>query len=113
MLNKKYVELIESKLLEYFNGNDSKNELNKAMEYSLTLKGKRVRPLLLLEFCKACSGEVEKALPFACAIEMMHTYSLIHDDLPCMDNDDMRRGAKSNHKVFGEDMALLASLSEK
>lgn len=108
MLNKKYVDLIESKLLEYFNGNDNKNELNKAMKYSLTLKGKRVRPLLLLEFCKACSGEVEKTLPFACAIEMIHTYSLIHDDLPCMDNDDMRRGAKSNHKVFGEDMALLA-----
>ena len=83
-------------------------ELIKAMKYSLKAGGKRVRPLLTLMFADACSGTIEAALPFACAIEMIHTYSLIHDDLPCMDNDDYRRGRPSNHKVFGEDIALLA-----
>lgn len=83
-------------------------ELIKAMKYSLKAGGKRVRPLLTLMFADACSGTVENALPFACAVEMIHTYSLIHDDLPCMDNDDYRRGRLSNHKVFGEDIALLA-----
>lgn len=83
-------------------------ELIKAMKYSLKAGGKRVRPLLTLMFADACSGTVENALPFACAVEMIHTYSLIHDDLPCMDNDDYRRGRPSNHKVFGEDIALLA-----
>ncbi len=79
-----------------------------SMRYSLLLGGKRIRPVLLLEFYKASGGEGESALPFAVALEMIHTYSLIHDDLPCMDNDDMRRGKPSNHKVYGEDMALLA-----
>ncbi len=83
-------------------------ELIKAMKYSLKAGGKRVRPLLTLMFADACSGTIEAALPFACAVEMIHTYSLIHDDLPCMDNDDYRRGRPSNHKVFGEDIALLA-----
>ncbi|NLJ31443.1 MAG: polyprenyl synthetase family protein [Clostridiales bacterium] len=82
--------------------------LIQAMRYSLLAGGKRIRPVLVLEFCRLCGGEPQTALPFACAIEMVHTYSLIHDDLPCMDNDDMRRGRPSNHKVFGEDMALLA-----
>ena len=83
-------------------------KLYDAMEYSLMAGGKRIRPLLVLEFCRLCGGDVEEAMPFACALEMIHTYSLIHDDLPCMDNDDYRRGKLSNHKVFGEDIALLA-----
>lgn len=79
-----------------------------AMRYSLLLGGKRIRPVLLLEFFKASGGKGDVAVPFAVALEMIHTYSLIHDDLPCMDNDDLRRGKPSNHKVYGEDMALLA-----
>lgn len=79
-----------------------------AMKYSLGIGGKRIRPVLLLEFCRACGGDVEKALPFAAALEMIHTYSLIHDDLPCMDDDDMRRGMPSCHIRFGEEYALLA-----
>ena len=79
-----------------------------AMRYSLLNGGKRVRAVLALEFCKLCGGKEEMAMPFACAVEMIHAYSLIHDDLPCMDNDDMRRGKPSNHKVFGENYALLA-----
>ncbi|MBE6755023.1 MAG: polyprenyl synthetase family protein [Clostridia bacterium] len=79
-----------------------------AMRYSLQNGGKRIRPVLVLEFCRLCGGDVKKALPFAAAIEMIHTYSLIHDDLPCMDDDDMRRGKPSCHKKFGEEYALLA-----
>ena len=79
-----------------------------AMRYSLLGGGKRIRPLLLLEFCRLCGGDPEKALPWACALEMIHSYSLIHDDLPCMDDDDMRRGRASCHKVYGEATALLA-----
>lgn len=79
-----------------------------AMRYSLLAGGKRIRPILTLEFCRAAGGDVANALPFACAIEMIHTYSLIHDDLPCMDNDDYRRGRLTNHKVYGEAMAVLA-----
>ena len=79
-----------------------------AMRYSLLDGGKRVRAVLTLEFCKLCGGTEEIAMPFACAVEMIHAYSLIHDDLPCMDDDDMRRGKPSNHKVFGESFALLA-----
>ena len=79
-----------------------------AMRYSLEAGGKRVRPRLVLEFARLCGGSEEAALPFACAVEMIHTYSLIHDDLPCMDDDDLRRGKPSNHKVYGEDIALLA-----
>lgn len=82
--------------------------LIQAMRYSLEAGGKRVRPMLVLEFCRACGGEIHAALPFACAVEMIHTYSLIHDDLPCMDDDDLRRGRPSSHKKFGEAMALLA-----
>lgn len=83
-------------------------DLIRSMRYSLLAGGKRIRPVLVLEFCRLCGGDPQAALPFACAVEMVHTYSLIHDDLPCMDNDDMRRGRPSNHKVFGEDMALLS-----
>ncbi|WP_296977350.1 polyprenyl synthetase family protein [uncultured Eubacterium sp.] len=79
-----------------------------AMRYSVENGGKRIRPMLTLEFCRMCGGDVNKALPYACAIEYIHTYSLIHDDLPCMDNDDMRRGKPSCHKMYGEATALLA-----
>ena len=79
-----------------------------AMNYSLSAGGKRLRPILTLESCKAVGGNEEDAIPFAMAIEMIHTYSLIHDDLPCMDNDDLRRGKPTNHKVYGEDIAVLA-----
>lgn len=79
-----------------------------AMSYSLTAGGKRIRPVLVLEFCRVCGGDVQAALPVACAVEMLHTYSLIHDDLPCMDDDDLRRGKPTNHKVFGECTAVLA-----
>ena len=79
-----------------------------AMGYTLFLPGKRIRPLLLLLACKAAGGDENDALPYACAIEFIHNYSLIHDDLPAMDDDDLRRGKPSNHKVFGEAMAILA-----
>lgn len=79
-----------------------------AMRYSLLAGGKRLRPMMVLAACEAVGGKKEDALPFACALEMIHTYSLIHDDLPAMDNDDYRRGRLTNHKVFGEDMAILA-----
>ena len=84
------------------------NKLFEAMEYSLLAGGKRLRPLLALEFCRLCGGEPQQALPFAAAVEMIHTYSLIHDDLPSMDNDDFRRGRPTNHRVYGEAMAILA-----
>ena len=79
-----------------------------AMEYSLLAGGKRLRPVLCCAASEACGGSVRDALPAACAIELVHTYSLIHDDLPCMDNDDLRRGKPTSHKVFGEGMAVLA-----
>ncbi len=79
-----------------------------AMAYSLKNGGKRIRPMLALEFCRACGGDYMNAIPFALGAEMIHTYSLIHDDLPCLDNDDMRRGKPSSHKAFGEATALLA-----
>ena len=84
------------------------SDIYEAARYSLLAGGKRLRPILLLEMYKACGGTGELPMSFACAIEMIHTYSLIHDDLPCMDNDDYRRGRLTNHKVFGEDMAVLA-----
>ena len=100
---------IEQKLDELIPAKeDGINEARKAMRYSLLNGGKRIRPILLLEFYKLCGGKGENALNFAAALEMIHTYSLIHDDLPCMDNDDMRRGKLSCHKAFGEDTALLA-----
>lgn len=82
--------------------------LREAMAYSLLAGGKRLRPVLVLMACEACGGDIEAAIPAACAIEMIHTYSLIHDDLPAMDDDDYRRGRLTNHKVFGEAMAILA-----
>ena len=82
--------------------------LDEACRYSLMAGGKRVRPALTLEFCRMFGGDPEAALPFAAAVEIIHTFSLIHDDLPCMDDDDLRRGRPTNHKVFGEAYALLA-----
>ena len=82
--------------------------LLESMSYSLKAGGKRLRPILTLAFCRLCGGDADKALPAACGVEMLHTYSLIHDDLPCMDNDDLRRGKPTNHKVFGECTATLA-----
>ena len=104
-----YLNLTEKALLEFLpDKNGREQKLIEAMEYSLKAGGKRVRPRLVFEFNSLCGGSAECAVPFACAVEMIHTYSLIHDDLPCMDNDDLRRGKPSNHKVFGEDIALLA-----
>ena len=102
------VELVEGALSRVFAQGDRYADLQEAMEYSLLAGGKRVRPVLTLESCRLCGGEGEDALPFACAVEMVHTYSLIHDDLPAMDNDDLRRGRPTNHKVYGEAAAILA-----
>ena len=84
------------------------DRLKEAMLYSLNAGGKRLRPVLLLAACDMAGGDLERALPYACALEMIHTYSLIHDDLPGMDNDDYRRGKPTNHRVFGEGLAILA-----
>lgn len=83
-------------------------QLYDAMGYSLLAGGKRLRPIFVFDFCRMCGGDWQKAAPFAAAVEMIHTYSLIHDDLPSMDNDDYRRGHLTNHKVYGEAMAILA-----
>lgn len=105
----KYTDLINSALPKYINlTGDEEDKVAQAMLYSLGIGGKRVRPMLVLEFCRVCGGNVEDALPFACAIEIIHTYSLIHDDLPCMDDDDYRRGMLSCHKKFDYATALLA-----
>src|SRR3972149_7365779 len=82
--------------------------LHKAMRYSMMAGGKRIRPVLCIASCGAAGGRIEEVMPVACALEMIHTYSLIHDDLPAMDNDDLRRGMPTNHKVFGEAVAILA-----
>lgn len=103
-----YQQQVEAYLDRFFVKNDPQRQLYEAMRYSLLAGGKRIRPVLVLEFCRVCGGDWQKALPFAAAIEMVHTYSLIHDDLPCMDNDDYRRGRLTNHKVFGEAQAVLA-----
>ncbi len=104
-----YVSLIEERLKAYLPSKDCmQKDVIDAMEYSLLAKGKRIRPTLTLEFCRVCGGNIEEAMPFACAVEMIHTYSLIHDDLPCMDNDDLRRGLPTNHIANGEAIALLA-----
>lgn len=105
-----YAEKINEQLLKF---TENKPELQsavlQAMEYSLSAGGKRLRPILILEFYRMCGGEdIDKMVKLACAVELIHTYSLIHDDLPCMDNDDYRRGKPSCHKAFSEDIALLA-----
>ena len=109
MTANEYKNLVDLKLSEFFNPSGlSYDGLLESMHYSLTAGGKRIRPTLVLEFCRISGGDIEKALPVACAIEMLHTYSLIHDDLPCMDNDELRRGKPTNHVVYGECTATLA-----
>ncbi|MCD8356171.1 MAG: polyprenyl synthetase family protein [Clostridia bacterium] len=105
-----YSKLVEDKLLTYIQPAEDKGQgiIFEACRYSAMAGGKRLRPALVLEFCRICGGDQQAALPFACALEMIHTYSLIHDDLPCMDNDDLRRGKPTNHKVYGEATAVLA-----
>ncbi len=102
--------LIDNRIKEIydaFNDSDTR-EVRDAELYSLTAGGKRIRGFLVNEFCRACGGDILNSIDFAVSVEMMHTFSLIHDDLPCMDNDDMRRGKPTSHKVFGEATALLA-----
>ena len=107
---REYREYIEDYLERYSNRFDSAPQkiLFDSMKYSLLAGGKRLRPIFAFEFCRLCGEDWKTAAPFAGAIEMIHTYSLIHDDLPCMDNDDYRRGRLTNHKVYGEAMAVLA-----
>ncbi len=100
--------MTEAAMREYYTADPNLQILLDSECYSLFAGGKRIRPVLVLEFCRLFGGEDKAALPFASAVEMIHTYSLIHDDLPCMDNDDMRRGKPTNHKMFGETIALLA-----
>lgn len=109
LILKTYCEKIEEQLLEFTkNKNSLQGIILEAMEYSLMAGGKRLRPVLMLEFCRMCGGDVSKYLDIACTIEMIHTFSLIHDDLPCMDDDDYRRGMPSCHRAFPENIALLA-----
>lgn len=108
--SQEYRKSIENYLKDFYSrfSDLPQKQLFEAMSYSLLAGGKRLRPILALEFCRICGKDWHDALPFAAAIEMVHTYSLIHDDLPCMDNDDYRRGRPTNHKVYGEGMAVLA-----
>ncbi len=103
-----YVDEVEGYLSTCFVSREPQQQLFDSMRYSLLAGGKRLRPALVLAFCELCGGDVQAALPFAAAIEMVHTYSLIHDDLPCMDNDDYRRGKPTNHRIYGEATATLA-----
>lgn len=102
------LNLVEGELTSCFSEKGPQRELLDAMRYSLLAGGKRVRPVLTLKFCAALCGEMEPALDYACAVEMLHTYSLIHDDLPCMDDDELRRGKPTCHVKYGEWLALLA-----
>lgn len=104
-----YKKIIDEHLLDYIPNIDNKSiSLYESMKYSLTAGGKRIRPVLLLAACDFAGGDIREALPYACAMEYIHTYSMIHDDLPAMDNDDLRRGLPTNHKVYGEALAILA-----
>ena len=104
-----YRKMVEDHLMDFIPDVDHKSiTLYESMKYSLMSGGKRIRPVLLLAACDFCGGNLREALPYACAIEYIHTYSLIHDDLPCMDDDDLRRGVPTNHKVYGEAVATLA-----
>lgn len=102
-----YIEIVDKKLDEFM-PLEYPEDIFKAMKYTVTLPGKRLRPVMCLESCRVFGGNYEDAIPTACAIEMLHAQTLIHDDLPCMDNDDFRRGKPTNHKVFGEANAVLA-----
>jgi Geranylgeranyl pyrophosphate synthase len=105
----KWAQITNDALDRYVTEKDTpERSIYKAMKYSLSAGGKRLRPVLALAVCELLGGDKEDILPYACAIEMIHTYSLIHDDLPAMDNDDFRRGKPTNHKVFGEAIAILA-----
>lgn len=110
MTSAEYKNLIDTALESYFSFTESMPHkgLADSMRYSLLAGGKRIRPMLVLEFCRISGGDIKAALPVACAIEMLHTYSLIHDDLPCMDNDELRRGMPTNHMVYGACTATLA-----
>lgn len=104
-----YREIINDHLLDYIPAvDDIASSLYKSVKYSLMNGGKRLRPILLLAACDFAGGDIQEALPYACCVEYIHTYSLIHDDLPAMDDDDLRRGKPTNHNVFGEDIAILA-----
>lgn len=104
-----YKEIIDAHLLDFIPNIDNKSiSLYEAMKYSLTAGGKRLRPVLLLAACDFAGGDITEAVPYACALEYIHTYSLIHDDLPAMDDDDLRRGQPTNHKIYGEALAILA-----
>lgn len=104
-----YLHMVEESLSPQLRSlGEIPEKLLDSMEYSLNAGGKRLRPILLLAACQMAGGDPNEALPFACALEMIHTYSLIHDDLPAMDNDDLRRGKPTNHRVYGEDVAILA-----
>ena len=106
---KEKIALVDTALEQYLPREEERpRSIHKAMRYSVFAGGKRVRPVLMLAACEAVGGLVAKAMPTACAMEMIHTYSLIHDDLPAMDDDDFRRGRPTNHKVFGEAIAILA-----
>lgn len=106
---KEKIALVDAALDQYLPAEQERPQsLHKAMRYSIFAGGKRVRPVLLLAACEAVGGAIARAMPAACAMEMIHTYSLIHDDLPAMDDDDFRRGRPTNHKVFGEAIAILA-----
>ena len=102
-----YKKIVEQKLDEYIQIKYPE-EIFESMKYSVNAGGKRLRPVMAIEVCKMLGGSIEDILPAACAIEMLHTQSLIHDDLPCMDNDDYRRGKLTNHKAFSESTAVLA-----
>ena len=104
----RYFDEVEQALQGLFCGQQPYDRLQEAMRYSLLAGGKRVRPVLALAFCQMLGGEPAEALPLACALELVHTYSLIHDDLPALDNDDYRRGRKTTHVVYGEDIAVIA-----
>lgn len=105
---REYQSVIETYLERCFLGEEPQKELFEAMRYSLLAGGKRIRGALCLAFCELCGGTAVQAVEFAAALEMVHCYSLIHDDLPCMDNDDFRRGKPTNHRVYGEAKAVLA-----
>ncbi|MDR0889368.1 MAG: polyprenyl synthetase family protein [Oscillospiraceae bacterium] len=104
-----YTQAVAARLDDCFTDDTQpQRALFEAMRYSLLAGGKRIRPALTLAFCDLCGGDTNSALDFAIAVEMVHTYSLIHDDLPCMDNDDLRRGKPTNHRVYGEATAIMA-----
>lgn len=103
----RYIELTENAINEYLSNKEIPLELQETMKYSSLAPGKRLRPALLINACEICGGKAEDAIPFACAMEFIHTYSLIHDDLPALDNDDMRRGRPTLHKKYDEARAIL------